>query len=70
MVLILVTDATRNQGGAVVDHLLAVNDDFDVRGLTRDASSHTVQILEDRTGREHPNGCSLIHAVADKPTIL
>ncbi|MBX0323243.1 NmrA/HSCARG family protein [Halomicroarcula sp. F13] len=45
---VLVTGATGNQGGAVVDHLLASDDDFDVYGLTRDATSETAQSLADR----------------------
>jgi len=45
---ILVTGATGNQGGAVVDHLLAAEQSFDVRGLTRDASSDAAASLEDR----------------------
>ncbi|WP_436908653.1 NmrA/HSCARG family protein [Halosimplex marinum] len=45
---VLVTGATGNQGGAVVDHLLASDEAFDVRGLTRDATSDTAQALEDR----------------------
>jgi uncharacterized protein YbjT (DUF2867 family) len=45
---VLVTGATGNQGGAVVDHLLESDADFDVYGLTRDASSETAQELTDR----------------------
>ncbi|MFC4544376.1 NmrA/HSCARG family protein [Halosolutus amylolyticus] len=45
---VLVTGATGNQGGAVVDHLLAAETDFDVYGLTRDASSETARDLADR----------------------
>ena len=45
---VLVTGATGNQGGAVIDHLLAAETDFDIRGLTRDATSETAQALEDR----------------------
>ena len=45
---VLVTGATGNQGGAVVDHLLTSDTEFDVRGLTRDASGETAQALEDR----------------------
>jgi uncharacterized protein YbjT (DUF2867 family) len=45
---VLVVGATGNQGGAVVDHLLASDHDFDVRGLTRDASSDAAQALEER----------------------
>ncbi|WP_265110496.1 NmrA/HSCARG family protein [Halosolutus halophilus] len=45
---VLVTGATGNQGGAVVDHLLAADTDFDVFGLTRDASGETARRLADR----------------------
>ncbi|WP_121820911.1 NmrA/HSCARG family protein [Halostella salina] len=45
---VLVTGATGNQGGAVVDHLLAADAEFDVRGLTRDASSDAASALESR----------------------
>ncbi|WP_254763675.1 NmrA/HSCARG family protein [Natrinema marinum] len=45
---VLVTGATGNQGGAVVDHLLASDTDFDVYGLTRDASSDRAQELTER----------------------
>ena len=45
---VLVTGATGNQGGAVVDHLLDAGTEFDVRGLTRDADSDAAQSLEDR----------------------
>jgi len=45
---VLVVGATGNQGGAVVDHLLASEADFDVRGLTRDATSDAAQTLESR----------------------
>ncbi len=45
---ILVTGATGNQGGAVVDHLLASDQEFDVRGLTRDATSDRAHELADR----------------------
>jgi uncharacterized protein YbjT (DUF2867 family) len=45
---VLVVGATGNQGGAVVDHLLASDQDFDVRGLTRDASSDAARALEER----------------------
>jgi uncharacterized protein YbjT (DUF2867 family) len=44
---VLVTGATGNQGGAVVDNLLASDADFDVRGLTRDASGDRAQELAD-----------------------
>ncbi|SDQ43328.1 NmrA/HSCARG family protein [Natronobacterium texcoconense] len=45
---VLVTGATGNQGGAVVDHLLESDAEFDVYGLTRDASSETAEELSDR----------------------
>jgi len=45
---VLVTGATGNQGGAVIDHLLAADTDFDIRGLTRDAGSDAARQLEDR----------------------
>ena len=45
---VLVVGATGNQGGAVVEHLLESEQDFDVRGLTRDAESDAAQALEDR----------------------
>jgi uncharacterized protein YbjT (DUF2867 family) len=45
---VLVTGATGNQGGAVVDHLLDAETDFEVLGLTRDASSDAAAALEDR----------------------
>ncbi len=45
---VLLTGATGNQGGAVVNHLLASDEAFDVRGLTRDASTDRAQRLADR----------------------
>ncbi len=45
---VLVTGATGNQGGAVVDHLLAAETEFDVYGLTRDASGDRAQELADQ----------------------
>lgn len=46
---VLVVGATGNQGGAVVDGLLAADDDqFSVYGLTRDATSEKAQALADR----------------------
>ena len=45
---VLVTGATGNQGGSVVDHLLESDAEFDVYGLTRDASSEAAQELSDR----------------------
>ena len=44
---VLVTGATGNQGGAVIDHLLSAGD-FDVYGLTRDATSDAARTLADR----------------------
>jgi uncharacterized protein YbjT (DUF2867 family) len=45
---VLVVGSTGNQGGAVVDHLLASEQEFDVRGLTRDASSEQSKALAER----------------------
>lgn len=46
---VLVVGATGNQGGAVVDGLLATDDEqFSVYGLTRDATSEKAQALADR----------------------
>ncbi|MFC6765570.1 NmrA/HSCARG family protein [Natrinema soli] len=45
---VLVVGATGNQGGAVVDGLLAADDDFSVYGLTRDATSEKARALADR----------------------
>lgn len=45
---VLVVGSTGNQGGAVVDHLLASDQEFDVRGLTRDASSERAKALAER----------------------
>jgi uncharacterized protein YbjT (DUF2867 family) len=45
---VLVTGATGNQGGSVVDHLLESDAEFDIYGLTRDASSEAAQELSDR----------------------
>jgi len=47
MTTVLVTGATGNQGGAVVDHLLAAGE-FDVHGLTRDATSDAARALTER----------------------
>jgi len=57
---ILVTGATGNQGGAVVDHLLAAEQSFDVRGLTRDAGSDAAAALEDR-------GVTMVEGDLDDP---
>jgi uncharacterized protein YbjT (DUF2867 family) len=43
---ILVTGATGNQGGAVVNALLAANADFNILALTRDANSSSSQKLK------------------------
>ncbi len=48
MTTVLVTGATGNQGGAVVEHLLASDAEFEVLGLTRDASGETAESLADR----------------------
>ncbi|WP_336336054.1 NmrA/HSCARG family protein [Haloarcula brevis] len=45
---ILVTGATGTQGGAVVDHLLADSEQWEIYGLTRDASSDAAEALETR----------------------
>ena len=45
---VLVTGATGNQGGAVVDSLLASATSFDVRGLTRDPDGETARALAER----------------------
>ncbi|SIR86401.1 NmrA/HSCARG family protein [Natronorubrum thiooxidans] len=45
---VLVTGATGNQGGSVVEHLLESDTDFDVFGLTRDASGDRAQELADQ----------------------
>jgi uncharacterized protein YbjT (DUF2867 family) len=60
---VLVVGATGNQGGAVVDHLLASEDAFDVRGLTRDATSDAAQALEDR-------GVTMVEGDLDDPETL
>jgi len=75
---VLVTGATGNQGGAVIDHLLAADTDFDIRGLTRDVGSDTAQGLEDRgvtmvegdlnepdTLREHVDDVDAVFAVTN-----
>ncbi|ELY37846.1 NmrA/HSCARG family protein [Natronorubrum tibetense] len=45
---VLVTGATGNQGGSVVEHLLASDTEFDVYGLTRDASGDRAQELSEQ----------------------
>ena len=60
---VLVVGATGNQGGAVVDHLLASTAAFDVRGLTRDATSDAAQALEDR-------GVTMVEGDLDDPETL
>ena len=60
---VLVVGATGNQGGAVVDHLLASDTAFDVRGLTRDATSDAAASLEDR-------GVTMIEGDLDDPETL
>ncbi|MDF9745117.1 NmrA/HSCARG family protein [Natrinema salsiterrestre] len=48
MTSVLVTGATGNQGGAVVAHLLESDADFDVYGLTRDASGDRARELTEQ----------------------
>ncbi|GAB3040971.1 NmrA/HSCARG family protein [Natronobiforma cellulositropha] len=60
---VLVTGATGNQGGAVVDHLLESDAAFDVRGLTRDASSEAAAALETR-------GVTMVEGDLDEPETL
>ena len=60
---VLVTGATGNQGGAVVDHLLESSAAFDVRGLTRDTSGETAQALEER-------GVTMVEGDLDDPETL
>lgn len=60
---VLVVGATGNQGGAVVDHLLASDQDFAVSGLTRDASSDAAQALSDR-------GVSMVEGDLGEPETL
>ena len=45
---ILVTGATGTQGGAVVDHLFADSEQWEIYGLTRDATSDGAEALEAR----------------------
>jgi len=45
---VLVTGATGNQGGAVAEHLLASDVEFEVYGLTRDATGDRARELEGR----------------------
>lgn len=60
---ILVTGATGNQGGAVVDHLLASGTEFDVRGLTRDATDDAASELEER-------GVTMVEGDLNEPETL
>lgn len=60
---VLVVGATGNQGGAVVDHLLAADRDFEVHGLTRDASSEAAQALADR-------GVTMVEGDLEEPDTL
>jgi len=60
---VLVVGATGNQGGAVVDHLLASDAEFDVRGLTRDATSDAARALADR-------GVAMVEGDLDDPATL
>ncbi len=45
---VLVIGATGNQGGVTVDHLLAADDEFAVRGLTRTPDSTAARALAER----------------------
>jgi uncharacterized protein YbjT (DUF2867 family) len=45
---VLVVGATGNQGGATVDYLLAADEEFAVRGLTRTPDSDAARALESR----------------------
>ncbi|MCU4973642.1 NmrA/HSCARG family protein [Halobacteria archaeon AArc-m2/3/4] len=60
---VLVTGATGNQGGAVVDHLLEAETEFDVRGLTRDTESEAARDLEER-------GVTMVEGDLDEPESL
>lgn len=61
---VLVVGATGNQGGAVVDGLLAADDNrFSVYGLTRDATSEKAQALADR-------GVTVVEGDLDDPDSL
>ena len=60
---VLVVGATGNQGGAVVDHLLASEAAFAVSGLTRDATSDAAQALENR-------GVTMVEGDLDDPATL
>jgi uncharacterized protein YbjT (DUF2867 family) len=60
---VVVVGATGNQGGAVVDHLLASTAAFDVCGLTRDATSDAARALEER-------GVTMVEGDLDDPESL
>lgn len=60
---VLITGATGNQGGAVVDHLLASDAEFEILGLTRDASGDQAQALADR-------GVDMVEGDLDDPDSL
>ena len=60
MTTVLVTGATGNQGGAVIDHLLASDTDFEVLGLTRDASGDVAESLAER-------GVEMVEGNLDEP---
>ncbi|QLH76530.1 NmrA/HSCARG family protein [Halosimplex rubrum] len=60
---VLVVGSTGNQGGAVVNHLLASETAFDVRGLTRDADGDAAQALDDR-------GVTMVEGDLDDPESL
>jgi len=60
---VLVVGATGNQGGAVVDHLLDSDEQFDVYGLTRDATSDAAEALSAR-------GVTMVEGDLDVPSSL
>lgn len=60
---ILVIGATGNQGGAVVRHMLARDDEFHVHGLTRDNASPSAEKLTDR-------GVTMLEGDLDDPDSL
>lgn len=45
---ILVAGATGNQGGSVIDHLLSIDDTYELYGLTRNVESARAKALADR----------------------
>ncbi|KAB1186982.1 MULTISPECIES: NmrA/HSCARG family protein [Haloferax] len=60
---VLVVGATGNQGGAVVDHLLESEHEFEVSGLTRDVTSDAAQALEAR-------GVTMVEGDLEEPETL